>query len=155
MHHFSTSTYRTLSKRVDIQNLWQVTVPQEGFSNEFLQRSILSISALHLAYLYPEKRGLYLTLSAFHQDMGLKEFRKCLDPIANNKATFSFASLLVVYVSALPLRNCTDHLLSPIDNAIELIEIVLGIDLFLNNGQLLTGDFAPFAHSWGGQSCHL
>ena len=40
--------------------MWRITVPQIGFSYEFVMRNILALSALHLAYMNPAKRDFYI-----------------------------------------------------------------------------------------------
>lgn len=60
LHNYSTSTCYTLSGDPILKNMWRITVPQIGFSYEFVMRNILALSALHLAYMNPAKRDFYI-----------------------------------------------------------------------------------------------
>ncbi|PLB48726.1 hypothetical protein P170DRAFT_455630 [Aspergillus steynii IBT 23096] len=51
LHHFTTSTYATLSPRGHVKTIWRVTVPKLAFSSDCLMRAILALSALHLSRL--------------------------------------------------------------------------------------------------------
>lgn len=133
MHHFCAITANTLATREDLRYTWRVTVPREGYSNPFLMHGILSMAALHRAYLYPAKAEEYLRLSAYHQSSGLKDFQKLLLNIQqdNWKAVFCFASMVVIYVSALPTRLGTPILPTPISNITNLLLVTKGMDSFL------------------------
>ncbi|CAI0643634.1 unnamed protein product [Colletotrichum noveboracense] len=67
---------------------------------------ILTISALHKAYLIPAEREAYLDLATAHQNAGLEGFRVELHNIndTNWQTFFSFASIVVMYVSSVPVR---------------------------------------------------
>jgi len=133
MHHFCAITANTLATREDLRYTWRVTVPREGYSNPFLMHGILSMAALHRAYLYPAKAEEYLRLSAYHQSSGLKDFQKLLLNIQqdNWKAVFCFASMVVIYVSALPTRLGIPILPTPISNITNLLLVTKGMDAFL------------------------
>ncbi|KAE8150975.1 hypothetical protein BDV25DRAFT_153477 [Aspergillus avenaceus] len=73
LHHFTTSTYATMSSRENIKTIWRVTVPQLAFSCDCLMRAILALSALHLSRLEPEERRMqYQKLAVSHYDAALR-----------------------------------------------------------------------------------
>lgn len=158
MHHFSTCTYATLAQNEELLRVWQVVIPNESFSHEFLMRGILAVSALHLAHLDPQKNTVYTQLSAFHQDFGLKGFRASLTNVTedNRAAVFAFASLLVPYVCAVMTKSATRSLTAPIDNAIDLLVVVRGIEIIVcDDTWLPNSSLAPFAHgAWAKSPPH-
>lgn len=102
LHHFTTETCMTLSDRAQSHHLWRLTVPQIAFQHEFLMRSILAISALHLSYLKPHKCEYYTQVAVQQQDAALRQFRPIMENIGSVDesqcdAFLGMSSLLVVY----------------------------------------------------------
>lgn len=129
MHHYCTMTCNTLTIREDARHVWRVVLPMEGYSNKYLLHGILALSALHRAYLYPTKREKYIKATAYHQAVGLKEFRELIaspiDP-SNWQPVFCFSSMIMVYVCASPIRIGEDWP-DPILNMAELFSVVQGM----------------------------
>lgn len=122
MHHFTLYTSKSLARRPEMQETWQVYVPQIAYSYEFLTHGILALSAVHLAQIRPEKYSQYLTKSRFHISLGLRSFRRVLlSPTPENCcALFAFSSLIMVYTYASPAES------SDIDNP-NTLETVLSL----------------------------
>lgn len=59
LHNFTTLTYTTLAASPAIAEFWRVTVVQVGLRCSYIMRSILALSALHLAYHRPAQRDRY------------------------------------------------------------------------------------------------
>lgn len=55
MHHFTSSTYQTLTTDPVTQNLWRTGVIRMALSCDYLMLSILSVSALHMKHLNPTR----------------------------------------------------------------------------------------------------
>ncbi|KAL5044558.1 hypothetical protein BDW71DRAFT_185783 [Aspergillus fruticulosus] len=70
-HHFTTSTYRTFAGEA-AHHVWQVHVPQWGFSFPSIMHLLLTLSALHLAYLNPAKRDEYIKEADEHFTFGVR-----------------------------------------------------------------------------------
>lgn len=102
LHHYTTETCFTLSDRPESQRLWQKAVPQEAFSNQFLMRGILAISALHLSSVRPGKGEYFNIIAEKHQNLALGSFRNAISSISreNCNAFFALSSLVVVYAFA-------------------------------------------------------
>jgi hypothetical protein len=106
----------------------------EGYSNQYLMHGILALSALHRTCLYPAQKEKYIKASAYHQAAGLKEFRELIsspiDP-SNWQPVFCFASMIMVYVCALPIRLGADRWPAPILNVVELFSVVNGLQTIM------------------------
>lgn len=134
MHHFCTVTADTLAMREDMRYTWRVIVPTEGYSNEFVMHAILAIAAIHRASLFPSRRSMYLECSDYHQACGLRTFRALISaPMEreNWQAIFCFASMLVIWVLAMPVRSADCRLPSPVANVLELFSVIRGIQAIL------------------------
>ena len=83
LHHYTTSTYKTLPSRAapDQRELWQIQVVQLGLEHEFLLRGILAVPTLHLAYLLPMRRESLTLHATTHQSVALRLFHEALDRV--------------------------------------------------------------------------
>ena len=103
-HHFTTVTCATLSDRPASHQLWRIEAPQVALQHDFFMRGILAISALHLAWLRPDKQDHFSHVAARQQDAALSTFRSIMSSIgeSNCDAFFGLSSLIVVYGFASP-----------------------------------------------------
>ncbi|KAL4980297.1 hypothetical protein BDW66DRAFT_167273 [Aspergillus desertorum] len=76
-HHFTTSTYRTLTDEA-LHPVWQVHVPKWGFSFPSIMHLIFTLSALHLAFLNPAKRDGYIKEADEHFTFGVRSVTSVL-----------------------------------------------------------------------------
>ncbi|KAH0426444.1 C6 zinc finger domain-containing protein [Colletotrichum camelliae] len=148
MHHYTLSTGNSLAIRPDMQYVWRVNLPEIGYACPFVMHGILTISALHKAYLIPPERETYLDLATAHQNAGLEGFRAELHNIndTNWQTFFSFASIVVMYVSSVPVRLGSET--EAIPNILELFVFVRGIRAVLEpfQGRLVKTKFAALVH---------
>ncbi|KAI3547682.1 hypothetical protein CABS03_10118 [Colletotrichum abscissum] len=147
MHHFTLVTANSLSVRPDMQHVWRVTMPEIGYNSPFVMHGILTIAALHKAYLIPSARDKYLDLATSHQTAGLEGFRTQLHTVndTNWKPFFCFASLVVFYVASLPVRMGQDLDSEP--DIMGVFIFVRGIRAILEPYQtkIVRTEFAPMA----------
>ncbi|KAL1955589.1 hypothetical protein VTO42DRAFT_8392 [Malbranchea cinnamomea] len=106
LHHYTTSTYKTLPSGAapDQHELWQIQVVQVGFQHEFLLRGILAVSALHLAYLRPMRREALTLQASTHQSIAIQLFHEALNRVSTSNcvALFSFSCIIVALTFAAP-----------------------------------------------------
>lgn len=125
MHHYTLSTADSLAIRPDVQYIWRVTYVEIGYRSPFVMHGILTMAALHKAYLLPSERETYLDLAASHQNAGLEGFRAALPSMNDTtwETFFTFASIVVLYVASLPVRLGKDS----VPNILELFTFVRGM----------------------------
>ncbi|RAQ58292.1 hypothetical protein COH20_007751 [Aspergillus flavus] len=130
MHHYCISTCTTLSDEEEVRHVWRTEIPKIAYSYEFLMHGILSLSALHLSYVKPEKHSHYLTSSTFHMALGLQTFRTILrKPTAENCfALFAFSSVIMVWICAVPTDSKDAQ---PLSSVIEMFNLCRGITTLL------------------------
>ncbi|KAF6808476.1 hypothetical protein CSOJ01_07519 [Colletotrichum sojae] len=148
MHQYATHTANTMAQREDMRYVWRVLVPRQGFSHHFVLRGVLSLAAIHMAYLVPARRRRFLDLAAEHQTIGLARFREILASVydaeegASRDALldqlwqplFCFGNLTIGYVCALPARSAGQRgLPEPLKSTMELFDFVRGIKLVLGS----------------------
>ncbi|KAI3572436.1 hypothetical protein IWW34DRAFT_762275 [Fusarium oxysporum f. sp. albedinis] len=133
MHHYSTCTYKTLALRSDMRYVWKTVIPEEGYNNPFVMHGLLALSAAHKAHLLPSERETYLSVSAYHQSLGLEAFRPLLPEISrdNWKPMFCYASIVALYACLLPTRLDKAKTSAPIAEILELFRFIRGIQLVL------------------------
>ncbi|PKX97945.1 Zn(II)2Cys6 transcription factor [Aspergillus novofumigatus IBT 16806] len=128
MHHFTLHTSKSLARRQQMQDAWQIALPTLAYSNEFLMHGILALSALHLAHLKPENHSRYITSSRFHISLGLRSFRKILpSPTTDNCcALFAFSSLIMVYVYGSPEESAEVDMVDTLESTLHLFKLCRG-----------------------------
>jgi len=61
MHHYTSHAYATFTCDPALQLVWRDAVVQTALGCDFLVRSLLAVSAVHLAKVRPEKKDVYLS----------------------------------------------------------------------------------------------
>ncbi|KAH8654649.1 hypothetical protein BGZ60DRAFT_157979 [Tricladium varicosporioides] len=150
MHHYCTSTCTTMAIREDMRHVWRTVMPREGYLHPFVMHGILAISALHKAYLLPDKRHEYLIICAYHHNIGQETFRNLLIDVKdeNWRPIFCFALMLVAYVRCLHATKPESFTMTtPISTTLELFFVIRGIKAVLDPfmGKLRGTDLTPVA----------
>ncbi|KAH8596960.1 hypothetical protein B0O99DRAFT_97779 [Bisporella sp. PMI_857] len=104
LHNYSISTCLSISNNAAMEAYWRIEVPQIGFSNAYVMRSILAISALHLARLYPEKGNIFIPYSVQQHEAALREATAILPNITTDNC---------VALHLLSVFSCVYNLGSP------------------------------------------
>ena len=103
LNNFCTKTCYTVQSDPVQQSVWQINVPQLAFSFDYVMHGILALSALHLAYLNPQK-DFYVSHARIHHQISLQKGGKLLQPITqeNCSGLYIFSILVSVYTLASP-----------------------------------------------------
>lgn len=68
LHNFTTATFATLSSDNLVRDVWRINAVRLGVQCDYVMRSILAVSALHIAHHRPDKRDFYFSRAlAYHQ----------------------------------------------------------------------------------------
>jgi hypothetical protein len=128
MHHYTLYASKTFARRPQMQEIWQVVVPELAYSYEFLMHGILGLSALHLASIKPERYSHYLAGAGFHMSLGLRSYRRILlSPSRDNcYALFCFSSLIMIYIHGSPTELSESRTARGLDSIIELLSLCRG-----------------------------
>jgi hypothetical protein len=106
LHNFCAATCYTIHSDPIQQTIWRINVPQIGFSFDFVMRSILALSGLHLAYLHPKKKDFYRSQALAHHQISLHTATKILPHVTqeNCSALCIFSSLTSLFALASPRK---------------------------------------------------
>jgi hypothetical protein len=98
MHHWSLVTCLTFGSSAKV-HLWQTAFPDLAFKHAFLMHGMLSLTALHIAYLNPTNTHPYILSAAHHHDMSLQGFRASMQQMSesNSGALFVNSSFIFLY----------------------------------------------------------
>lgn len=126
MHHYCISTALTMSQQESVSKVWAIEIPRIAYSYEFLMHGILSLAAMHLAFVKPERFSHYQTKSTFHMALGLQTFRKILQSPKDENccALFSFSSIIMVWICAAPAEPEDTQ---AIEHTVDLFNLCRGI----------------------------
>ncbi|KAI1465554.1 uncharacterized protein F4812DRAFT_439283 [Daldinia caldariorum] len=135
MHHYCTATSDTMATQEAARHVWRVLFPQEGYANEYVMHGVLSLAALHKAFLIPDRRDIYLTRSAFHHSMGQQHFTTLLSDVnvANWRSVFCFATMVIAYVLSMSMQpdDESEVKTTAILRTLELISVTKGVKAIL------------------------
>lgn len=148
MHHYSTVTADTLTRRADMQHVWRIIVPELGYKHPFVLHGLLAITATHKAYLLPSQRDKYLDIAAYHQTLGLEGFRTALFYIGDDnwKPSFCFSSTIVLYVCSLLAHKAAES--DTISEVLKLFVLIRGFRSILLpcQAEVAATQLAPLSH---------
>ncbi|CAL3966554.1 unnamed protein product [Diplocarpon coronariae] len=106
LHTFTNFTCLSFSHRPAKRALWRVQAPKMGFSNLFVMRGLLAVTALHLGIIHHKRdeQKVYLQYAANMYEMGLQEAAKELPQITPDNATalFLFEAFSYMYTLGRP-----------------------------------------------------
>ncbi|UPX20858.1 uncharacterized protein EKO05_0011074 [Ascochyta rabiei] len=99
LHHWATVAGCSILNTHDLNHFWHSVIPSIGFKHQHVIHSVLSISALHIAYTNPSDRGHFLLVAGEHRSKALDGFTEDLQNIgpANCNALFANAALTFLY----------------------------------------------------------
>ncbi|KAG8527125.1 uncharacterized protein KY384_008554 [Bacidia gigantensis] len=147
MHHYSTTTYYTMTDQIERYYIWQHSIPRHALNHPFLMRGLLTLAALHLHDQNPQ--AAYLDRATFHQAKALEEYHPHLSNITeeNSSALFAFSSIIAAIRFAF-LRHPEPALSGTafIGSMSEIFDLLMGSKAVVIEGHqsLLRGDLAPF-----------
>ncbi|KAF2799665.1 hypothetical protein K505DRAFT_265305 [Melanomma pulvis-pyrius CBS 109.77] len=98
LHHWCLVTSLTFGSTADV-SLWQMGFPKVAFRHPFLMHGILSLAALHVAYLNPSSRRSSMLDAAQHHSKSLQGFRQGIDQMSekNSEALFITSAFTFLY----------------------------------------------------------
>lgn len=83
-----------------MDNIWQAVVPKIAFEHQHMMHRILSLTALHLVYLYPLEKHAYIRKAAYHHNRALTGLREAINSIGPSNGDALFASAISSFVYA-------------------------------------------------------
>ncbi|KAF9691036.1 hypothetical protein EKO04_011050 [Ascochyta lentis] len=110
LHHWTTITSPNIVQSPSVNYIWQSGFPQFAFKNSALMNRILSLAALHRAYLDPANRHSAMLVAGQHHSLAIKGLMEGLqDGPEPNLANAEFANAVLTFFYAFisfgPLYN--------------------------------------------------
>ncbi|KAH7008867.1 hypothetical protein EDB80DRAFT_763938 [Ilyonectria destructans] len=98
MHHYTASTFLTLPRAVDLQQIWQIEIPRLAMSHAFLLHQILAVAAHHQSQIQPERYSHYSICASLHQNVTISGLRTALAQITEEtcQEVFIASSMLSI-----------------------------------------------------------
>ncbi|CAD6563533.1 MAG: hypothetical protein ASARMPRED_000022 [Alectoria sarmentosa] len=137
LHHFTTITCFSLSNIPSKQQIWQVAVPREAMSHEFLLHALLAIAAVNLMYLDPAQRHLYERVAANHRNLALSTSISALNDVTPNNchALFALSCVIPVLAFAFPHKEQLALPSTPVDDILNVFVLIRGVKTVLHSAQ--------------------
>lgn len=100
LHQWTLVTSKSILQQPKLDHFWQSIFPSIGFKYAYVIHSLLSISALHDAYLHPSHRRKRIHDATRHHTLALQGFRQALDNLGPHNADAIFASAVQAFFYA-------------------------------------------------------
>lgn len=129
LHHYTTVACPSLSNILSKQQTWQIAVPREALSYDFLMHALLALAAVHLMHVNPERRPIYVQEALKHQSLALKSSLPSLHNVtpSNCHALFALSSIVAVLNFVFPYPRADTLASSPLDDVIEFFFLIRGV----------------------------
>lgn len=110
-HHWSFYTSVSIINVRQIDHNWQKLVPEVAFRSGYVMHSILSLTALHVAYLHPAKKPESMLVAAQHHSKALDGFREDIGHVcAENSDSLFVNAVLTFFYAFLTFGNLFDSI---------------------------------------------
>ncbi|OWP01593.1 hypothetical protein B2J93_2109 [Marssonina coronariae] len=105
------------------QKVWQRDIPMQAGAHALLMHGLLSVAALHLAFLEPDKASIYRPRAQNHHNVGIHLYNLEIRNITaeNSHILFAFGILLVIWMYASPV--VVAHEKRQLHEIIDLLEL--------------------------------
>jgi hypothetical protein len=128
--------------------LWIGEVPKEAAQYDFLMDGVLSLAALHCAYLNASMNQDYTAIAMQYQNSGLRSYRTALNHINkdNYQAIFAFSIILMVLGIATSAPHSEYESVSATETISSVFGLLKGVELTVKQFEesLRSGMFSPF-----------
>ncbi|WJG36082.1 uncharacterized protein FOBCDRAFT_243089 [Fusarium oxysporum Fo47] len=102
LHHWTASTSQQVAKDKEIRNFWQNTATSVALQHLYVLQEIMSVAALHLAYLSQSEKSMYMEIASEHHIRSLQGFHtavsQCRNDIEQGSTVFLWSLLNMFYV---------------------------------------------------------
>ncbi|KAK9421516.1 putative Zn(2)-C6 fungal-type domain-containing protein [Seiridium unicorne] len=131
LHNYTTLTYVTISQRLSMREFFRHNIVQMGFRHEYIMRTLLAISALHLAHHRKHWSEYYVSLALSHHQAASRTAVDLMTNVTSENAPmlYVFSNLTMYFALAAP-RQESDFLLIGESGFPDWMFLLRGIKLF-------------------------
>lgn len=108
IHHYSTITYKTISRHCYDTGLWRDTVFQDGSNYHFVLDAILAMAALHKAHLVPGEARKHTRDFLRYHEQSFRAYREQLPTIVSQHCTALLNFSMISSISLIALSQGFD-----------------------------------------------
>ncbi|KAK2125378.1 hypothetical protein NOF04DRAFT_1371492 [Fusarium oxysporum II5] len=83
LHHWTASTSQQVAKDKEIRNFWQNTATSVALQHLYVLQEIMSVAALHLAYLSQSEKSTYMEIASEHHIRSLQGLHTAVSNLLN------------------------------------------------------------------------
>ena len=141
MNQWSAVTYRDFcGPAAEEHHTWQVLLPREGLTHDYVLHGILAMAALHTAIASQGRSPDYVNIALEYHSLASSRFRGELENLteANSEATFAFSLITMTLNLALPqYMTMTNHPepISMLESQVLHYELVRGVGLIVQSSR--------------------
>ncbi|KAH7128841.1 C6 zinc finger domain-containing protein, partial [Dactylonectria macrodidyma] len=98
LHHWTLSTSLSIVNSPDVDHYWQEVFPQIAFRHPFVMHGILSLAALHPAYMHAATRQQLILIGTQHCILALQGFQEGIDAMGDDNSDALFVCTLLNFL---------------------------------------------------------
>ncbi|SPO04364.1 related to C6 transcription factor [Cephalotrichum gorgonifer] len=144
--NYANVTFATFSHDRILQDFWKHVVPRMGLQCDFVMRSVLAISALHIAFHRPEKREFYISTALRYHQLASRKAMHLLGNVTQESADELFVfSVLTICVALGSPRKADGTLLVGESSCPEWMALLMGTKSIIDvmGDRMWTGPLSP------------
>jgi hypothetical protein len=144
LHHWTVATSHSILPGVPAVNrLWRDVYPEIAYNHAYMMHSLISLSALHIAYVRPSDRRANLHIAAHHHTLALSGFRADTYSIRPENADAILATSTLMFFYAF----CTFSKLS--DEMVGIQHDGDSASISARTSRILGAEWIPLIHGVG------
>ncbi|KAH7160405.1 hypothetical protein B0J13DRAFT_519816 [Dactylonectria estremocensis] len=134
MHHYTSSTFTTLPRAAELQQIWQIEIPRLSMSHAFLLHQVLAVSAHHQSQLHPERYSHYSICASMHQNESIAGLRTALAQISEETCHEVFIASSMLSICAFAAFSSYGGVSERphIDDLVDVFQLVRGMSKILD-----------------------
>ncbi|KAK4614338.1 Zn(2)-C6 fungal-type transcription factor afumD [Fulvia fulva] len=140
MHHYATSTYKTIAMRTQDPAVYQLELPRLACQHSYLLDAMFSLTSCHLAYERPAEAAEYVADAVRYQARALETYRHKLETLSPEDCQGVFHASALFGVLALAFRSVdpeSTRAIRPTETMTQLARLWRGTALVLRASQQL------------------
>ncbi|KAJ5947479.1 hypothetical protein N7466_000494 [Penicillium verhagenii] len=132
LHHYYTNTCLTIGTDEHSLAVWQVSLPELATSNEHVLESLLAFTALHLAYLEPNRRLGWTNLALEYSSKAYSGLANIISRLSPSTAPSAFACSVFILLSSMAQHGALGITTGPtyLSEALRLKKLIHGCEAF-------------------------
>ncbi|OJJ95919.1 hypothetical protein ASPACDRAFT_35447 [Aspergillus aculeatus ATCC 16872] len=146
LHHYYTNTHSSLVEDEHSQMQWQVALPKVATTQPFALDSLLAFTALHLAYLEPNRRHFWTVVAFDYSDKACSALSRVISRLSAATADAAMVCSIYIVLFAIAQYRVSGPSASYLDEVLRIAKLIRGCVLLSPKSKLFDHSSEEKAH---------